>query len=156
MLDYENEDWQVIEFDIETIDQNKKEFNDVLHITINLINLNDEAPVLDNLPNTTTVEETIKENQPIYEVKSHDPDNPGMKDKTVYSISGSNSLKIDPDTGIISTKTAKAFDYQKSHEVEIRVTATDLNKNSNSETLTIKVQDVNNLPPEIQTLVKIC
>lgn len=149
-LDYEDPDWRVIEFDITTIDQNNDSFSDTLHMTIKLNNLNDEAPLLDNLPAKIDIKETIGNNKDIFQVKSHDPDEI-PDDVTIYTLRGANFLTINEDDGKITTNVDNAFDYQKNKKVEVDVIATDQAGNSNQETLTINVLDVNNVPPEIQT-----
>ncbi|XP_031352921.1 protein dachsous-like [Photinus pyralis] len=149
-LDYEDPEWRKFDLEIraaETVDETR--FNTTT-IHVSLLDLNDEPPVFEQEEYTVNVTEDAGADFSVATIVATDKD----KDDVVkYSLLGSadKNFRIS-DAGLITTKFAKVFDYEKMTVVIVQVLAQDsLYEKPHRATaqLTINVLDVNDETPSI-------
>ena len=125
--------------------------SDDLHTTqgtilVNLININDENPVVND--STIYVDETLAVNDTVFEMVVFDPD---MDESFVHSIVGGNhnsAFAINSLTGVITLETKLDFENQTSYELTLE---TDDGVNIGSGMLSIEIVDKNDETPSLES-----
>ena len=120
----------IASFDITIIakDQGNPSRNSTTILKVNVLDANDNSPRLDNIVANVTEEQP--KGQFVTRVVAVDPDE-GMNGEVEYSLTlrGTQSLNIDPKTGVITTKVK--FDYEEQRNHTFKIIATDKGKKLN-------------------------
>ncbi|XP_034454793.1 protocadherin alpha-8-like [Hippoglossus hippoglossus] len=123
-------------------------------IIINVLDINDNAPMFSNILSKIKIFENIPIGTAVFTLNATDADE-GPNSEIVYSLRSKDQdhildvFKIDPDTGIISVK--GKIDYEERRAFEIRAEARDKGQppmSAHSKVL-VEVIDVNDNAPEI-------
>lgn len=118
------------------------------NLTITMKDVNDNIPLFNSSQVTIHLKENVPLGYNVYQVKAVDYDS-GNNGIVLYKLKSSSiQFKIDPVTGIISTKSV--IDYEVLKQIVLDIVAEDRgtpSKNS-SMTLTIVVVDINDNPPQ--------
>ncbi|XP_028272659.1 protocadherin alpha-3-like [Parambassis ranga] len=126
-----------------------------MNILINVLDVNDNAPVFTNDIYSVTLDENILEGTTVIQVNATDLDE-GLNGDVVYSFSKSmnqnilNLFDINSLTGEITVKSS--IDYEEKDEYEIEIQASDkgLAPLTTEKSVNIKIVDVNDNAPEIE------
>ena len=112
-------------------------------LTVNIINVNEAAPVIDTSSLTGSVLENASTTTVIYDVQATDAD---ATDTLTYSVSGadSSSVSIDADDGEIRLNTSSDFETKNSYSFD--VTVTDPDGTNDTESVNVNVIDENESP----------
>lgn len=120
--------------------------SDTAVITVNLKNLNDNAPVISNT--TASVAENAGNNVSVATVSASDAD----KDSLAYSITGGNTdgaFTINPTTGEITVANSAALDFEKVKSFILEVSVTDDGVTFSKGSVTINLTNANDESPLI-------
>ena len=101
------------------------------HITLQLVDINDNAPIFEQAEYTAEVSEAVLPLTPVVTVRAKDADT-GEFGRVVYSLQGEGEAEfmIDPDTGLVSVRPGlqgrSGLDRELTAQYNLRVVATDL------------------------------
>ncbi|XP_044258008.1 protocadherin Fat 4-like [Tribolium madens] len=150
-LDFEQPDWRKIMMELHTKGTKNASMADMIPITINLNDINDETPQFGDV-SVVKVREDVPSGYVIASIQATDADaediEAGLKHELLGTLAN-NILTIEALGGNITTKVEDAFDYEKQNEVYIQIMATDLANHTATTQLTIQVQDVNDENPKL-------
>ncbi|XP_015127857.1 cadherin EGF LAG seven-pass G-type receptor 1 [Diachasma alloeum] len=146
LLDYEDEKWRNMEIEIKAVEVANRTHIGRRTVTINLTNWNDEYPIFENDSVEVEVLEDVPRGHPITTMLATDRD---VDDRVTHELISQKGLAINETTGAISTAIDDALDYETMPIVVVQVMASDLVKHKVYATLTIKVIDVNDVPPKL-------
>ncbi|XP_044757697.1 protocadherin Fat 4-like isoform X3 [Coccinella septempunctata] len=151
-LDYENEDWKEIKFNIIAIETANESHMDSKTITIKLLDINDEPPIFVNESDSVDIPEDIKAGETVFNAIAIDKD---AGDIVSYEIVGIWGQKLDiSENGLITTKSDNTFDYEQQQQVMIAIKASDNDTTHiTTKTLTINVLDVDDEPPVMRITI---
>ncbi|MBN2749856.1 MAG: cadherin domain-containing protein, partial [Bacteroidales bacterium] len=116
-------------------------------VTVNLNNLNDNAPVV--TPATFALDENSANGTVVGTVTATDPD--GTLNALAFSITAGNTadaFAIDPETGELTVSSSNALDFETSAAFVLTVQATD-GTNSSDATVTINLNNLNDNAPVV-------
>lgn len=133
---------------IEAIDAGKPCLTGTATVTINVLDINDNAPVIQNVPYHTTIHEDTEIGTTVFHITATD-DDAGPNAEIVYSLTSGDAdqFVILRDTGHI--RTVRKLDREAQEKYSIVITVTEVAKpyRTVSTTATIRVLDVNDNPP---------
>ncbi|GLG99424.1 Protein dachsous [Gryllus bimaculatus] len=140
-LDYEDPEWRNIE-----LTQRRKQIRHVSKavLKIELFDLIDEPPEFEKEEYTVSFTENQPEGFHVVQTIAKDPDE---NDIISYTITHT-LLEIDED-GLITSKSANAFDYERQTEMSFQVVATDTGNFKDFCQVTIKIIDINDEQPTL-------
>ena len=124
-LDYDNADRIFYYLNVQANDSIR---TDVAPVSIRVLESNDASPEYTNLPNTTNLPEDVGNDTLVFQANAIDIDQ-GVNGRVVYSLmptAGSDSLRIDSETGDIFVNGDDQFDFEVgSNQFILMVVATD-------------------------------
>ncbi len=133
---------------IECEDHGSPPLRSTKQVPITITDANDHDPVFSKPEYLASVQENNAVNAPVIRVNATDKDS-GENARITYELQGDemNLLKIDPDSGVITTR--GRFDYEASHTYECEIVAKDNGRPARSATATlvVTVMDVNDEAP---------
>lgn len=148
LLDYEDENWKVIDIQLRAIEKANSSHIGTKNIHIQLKDWNDELPIFDkDTPSEVSIPEDVGINHFIATVHATDRDAEDINLK--HSLVAQRTLAIDEKSGNITTSENGALDYESMRVVVVQVVATDLANHKTYAVLTINVIDVNDVPPQL-------
>jgi len=153
LIDYENEEKRIFEFNIVAIEG---EHRTLSHVTLTVIDANDHTPSFDSDQYMVQVPENAPPNISIFSLRAADLDSNHFG-RVTYSIegSGSNRFFVQPQTGDIGVSPCEdpsdllqtCLDFETQPTYSLKYVATDGGGRQSAVTLFIEVLDVNdNLP----------
>ena len=139
---------------IVTIEATDGTFMDVVTISVDVSDVNDNAPVFTNLPANLTVSELALAGIVLYQVTAEDADLDAIIQFSLLNFT--DTFTINSTTGAISL--SDSLDYEQTQEYSLTVQALDSappTTMTSQETLFIRVSDINEPPqfdPEVYTV----
>ncbi|XP_063045437.1 protocadherin alpha-13-like [Engraulis encrasicolus] len=150
-LDYEVTD--LYKLDIQAIDKGQPPLNAECGVNIKILDVNDNAPVIEVTSLSTQVSEDAKPGTVISLISIIDKDS-GMNGKVVCSLSGDVpfELKASVQDNMFSLVTKRSLDRESLSYYDITINAFDLGQPALStfKTLSVQISDVNDNCPEFQ------
>ncbi|KAF7650172.1 hypothetical protein LDENG_00130250 [Lucifuga dentata] len=136
------------------VDGGNPQKSGTVNIEINILDVNDNAPVFNQSVYKATVMENAHKGTHVVTVNASDADS-GSNGHVMYSFSKSkvniaDMFDIDEVTGRISV--AKEIDFEKDKKIELRIEAKDQGGLTDSSTVEIDVTDVNDNAPVINVI----
>ncbi|CAD5229179.1 unnamed protein product [Bursaphelenchus okinawaensis] len=145
-IDRENK--KKFDFVVRVRDQNQR--TAFSYVTINVIDVNDNAPVFQNKEHQLSLREDVKVDQIVYIFTANDKDS-GENAKVSYELNDNSYFKIDRDNGYLKVK--KALDRETADKHSLEITAKDEGGLSSTFSFTINVLDVNDNVPQFDQLM---
>ena len=132
-------------FKVTAIDMGIPRMIGTAEININILDINDNAPVFSNSVYTTSILENLERGSLVIIVDAFDLDS-GMNGKLSFSIQGNTPFLINSTTGLIFLEFD--IDYETAQEYSFLVTVTDRGETSMTDTaqVIISILDVNDNP----------
>ncbi|CAG9862717.1 unnamed protein product [Phyllotreta striolata] len=155
-LDFEDKQWYIHSFNVETVGTRNSSHIDKLFVNVSLIDYNDEIPKFDEANYAATINETAKTGDFVLIAHATDRD---AEDKILHmEISGEyakDRLQIVPDGTITVNLTNPngddfGFDYDELNSVFFQVKAIDRVGHTTVVPVTLTIADVNNKKPIIE------
>ena len=127
-----------------------------LTLTVNVGDVNDNAPVFTQATYTADIDETLGNGAEVARVSARDDDGTTANNTVGYSITAGNTgnvFDID-DNGVITVLDASALDFETTPSYTLTITATDNGSPAmmDTATVTITVNDINDEPPVVTAL----
>ena len=124
-----------------------------LTLTINVGDVNDNAPVFTQATYTADIDETLGNGAEVARVSARDDDGTTANNTVGYSITAGNTnnvFDID-DNGVITVLDASELDFETTPSYTLTITATDNGSPAmmDTATVTITVNDINDEPPMV-------
>ena len=150
-LDYEMDD--VITLRVRATDMNSPAETATLTLTVNVGDVNDNAPVFAQSLYTADIDETLGNGAEVARVSARDDDGTTANNTVGYSITAGNTnnvFDID-DNGVITVLDASELDFETTPSYTLTITATDNGSPAmmDTATVTITVNDINDEPPVV-------
>uniref|UniRef100_A0A3Q0S039 Cadherin domain-containing protein n=1 Tax=Amphilophus citrinellus TaxID=61819 RepID=A0A3Q0S039_AMPCI len=126
-----------------------------MSILLNVLDINDNAPVFSKDVYSVTLNENVPVGTTIIQVNATDLDD-GTNGDVVYSFSNSmnqnifNLIDINPLTGELTVKGLIDYEEQDGYEIEIRASDKGFAPLTTEKSINIKIVDVNDNAPEIE------
>ena len=148
-LDYEMD--EVITLRVRATDMNSPAETATLTLTVNVGDVNDNAPVFAQSLYTADIDETLGNGAEVARVSASDDDGTTANNTVGYSITAGNTnnvFDID-DNGVITVLDASELDFETTPSYTLTITATDNGSPAmmDTATVTITVNDVNDITP---------
>ena len=148
-LDYEMDD--VITLRVRATDENSPAETATLTLTVNVDDVNDNAPVFAQSLYTADIDETLGNGAEVARVSASDADGTTANNTVTYSINSGNTgnvFDID-DNGVITVLDANALDFETTETYTLIIMASDSVAGTNDATtnVVITVNDVNDIVP---------
>ena len=148
-LDYEMDD--VITLRVRATDMNSPAETATLTLTVNVGDVNDNAPAFTQATYTADIDETLGNGAEVARVSARDDDGTTANNTVGYSITAGNTgnvFDID-DNGVITVLDANELDFETTPSYTLTITATDNGSPAmmDTATVTITVNDVNDITP---------
>ncbi|XP_060759665.1 protocadherin gamma-A11-like [Neoarius graeffei] len=140
---------------LSAVDGGKPSKSGTMEIIINVLDINDNAPVFTEDAYTVMLHENAPIGTKVIQLNATDLDE-GSNGEIVYSISNNVNKKvrelfeISPITGEITVKGVLNFETKDKYEVDIQASDKGLVPMISDKTVTIKIVDVNDNAPEIE------
>ncbi|XP_029960033.1 protocadherin alpha-13-like [Salarias fasciatus] len=137
------------------VDGGKPQKSGNINILVNVLDINDNAPVFSKDVYSVTLDENTPIGTTVIQVNATDLDD-GPNGEVVYSFSNSVNRKffklfeITPFTGEISVKSLIDFEEKDKYEIEIQASDKGLAPLTTQKNVIIKIIDVNDNAPEIE------
>ena len=144
-LDFENPSMRLFDLTVTVSDQGFPSLNTTVSFQIQVTDANDNSPVFPDGPLTVSVDENLSA-QVGPQFNATDADT-GVNARIIFSISESDLVSINQDTGLVTLN--GPFDFEYINTYNFTVTATDQGSPSNSATtsLTVHILDANDNTP---------
>ena len=113
--------------------------DDTADITINVTNQNEKPNVSDQ---SFTISEAAPNNSDVGTVIATDPENGAL----TYSRTGTTAFNINPTTGVVTVADNSQLDYEDDPSMTFVVTVTDPGGQTDTATITVNLDDVNDVP----------
>ncbi len=126
VLDYEElEEPKRLTFDLRVFDAGLPEKSAAAVVVVNIINVNDEAPVFEQQMYTATVAENVAQGTPVVTVLARDLDE-GDYGRIAYRLEGTHAedFAIDPEDGTISVVNSGLLDRERLETIILQVIVT--------------------------------
>ena len=120
-------------------------------IMVNVTDVNDNAPVFNNLPNTTAVNEGLGNGTEVFQVKASDADS-GDFGTLIFSVT--DEYFSITQTGMVFVK--GVIDRERKDLHKLLITVEDGGGSKKNALLTINIQDINDSPPVLLTSNEEC
>ena len=153
LLDFEElEEPKRLTFDLRVFDAGIPEKSAAAVVVVNIVNVNDEAPVFDQQMYVATVAENVALGTPIVTVSARDLDE-GEFGRVSYRLEGTHAedFAIDPEDGTISVVNTGLLDREQLETLILQVVAADSAPPESRKSATVPVNitltDVNDNPP---------
>ncbi|XP_053092857.1 protocadherin beta-13 isoform X14 [Pangasianodon hypophthalmus] len=146
---------QNIKLLLTAVDGGKPSKSGTMEIIINVLDINDNAPVFTEDAYTVMLQENAPIGTTVIQLNATDLDD-GSNGEIVYSISNNVNKKlrelfeISPITGEITVKGVLDFEVKDKYEIDIQASDKGLVPMMSDKTVTIKIVDVNDNAPEIE------
>ncbi|XP_058263966.1 protocadherin alpha-8-like [Hemibagrus wyckioides] len=151
----DRESAQNVKLLLTAVDGGKPSKSGTTEITINVLDINDNAPVFTEDSYTVMLHENAPIGTTVIQLNATDLDD-GSNGEIVYSIGNNvnNKLRelfeISPITGEIIVKGILDFEVKDKYEIDIQASDKGLAPMTSDKTVTIKIVDVNDNAPEIE------
>ncbi|KAM3611973.1 uncharacterized protein V6R79_000220 [Siganus canaliculatus] len=140
---------------LKALDGGKPPKTGEINILVNVLDVNDNAPVFSNDADTVKLNENAPVGTAVIKVNATDLDE-GSNGEVVYSFTNSMNQKllklfdIDPSTGEITVKGSIDYEEKDRYELEIRASDKGFAPLATEKSVIIKIVDVNDNAPEIE------
>ncbi|XP_053366681.1 protocadherin gamma-C3-like [Clarias gariepinus] len=151
----DRESTQTIKLLLTAIDGGKPSKSGTMEVIINVLDINDNAPVFSEETYTVMLQENAPIGTTVIRLNATDLDD-GSNGEIVYSIGNNLNRKlrelfeISPTTGEIIVKGVLDFEIKDKYEIDIQASDKGLAPMTSDKTVTIKIVDVNDNAPEIE------
>jgi hypothetical protein len=120
----------------------------LLSVAIN--NLDEVAPTItSDASNATSINENSGAGQVVYTATASDTDFNGAQDITFSLADETLGFSIDADTGIVTTNTDFAADYEDAQSQSFTIAATDATGNSSEQLVSVAINNLDEVAPSI-------
>jgi hypothetical protein len=143
--DYENTQSQ--SFTVVATDAAGNASEQVVNVAIN--NLDEVAPVINSGDTATAIDENSGEGQVVYTATASDTDFNGLEDITFSLADESLGFSIDASTGVVTTNTDFAADYEDAQSQSFTVVATDAAGNATEQEVSLEINNLDEVAPSI-------
>ncbi|MDA8944059.1 cadherin repeat domain-containing protein, partial [Porticoccaceae bacterium] len=121
-----------------------------LPYTLYINNLDEVAPTItSDASNTTSVNENSGEGQVVYTATASDTDFNGLEDITFSLADESLGFSINADTGVVTTNTGFAANYEDAQSQSFTVVAMDVAGNAAQEMVSVAINNLDEVEPSI-------
>ena len=143
---------QIYHFSANAYDHGSPSLSSKTTLTVNIIDVNNNAPIFDDEQFTVSVRENVKVGKQIYQLNARDDDS-GINAELLFRIVGGNEagyFELDSENGAL--KSSKSLDREKVDNFELIIEAEDKGSPSlaGSCTVTVLVSDVNDHTPTFE------
>jgi hypothetical protein len=118
-------------------------------VTLDINNLDEVAPSIDSGDTATAVDENSGEGQVVYTATASDTDFNDLEDITFSLADDSLGFSIDASTGVVTTNTDFAADYENTQSQSFTVVATDGAGNASEQVVSVAINNLDEVAPSI-------
>jgi hypothetical protein len=119
-------------------------------VSVAINNLDEVAPTItSDASNATSINENSGAGQVVYTATASDTDFNGLEDITFSLADETLGFSIDADTGVVTTNTDFAADYEDAQSQSFTIAATDATGNSSEQLVSVAINNLDEVAPSI-------
>jgi hypothetical protein len=121
------------------------------YVTLDINNLDEIAPSITSGDTAVAINENTGADTVIYTATASDTDFNGLEDITFSLADESLGFSIDADTGVVTTNTEFAADYEDAQSQSFTVVATDVAGNASQQLVSLEINNLDEVAPSIDS-----